>query len=263
MTKRLLAVACALVLGALAMPAYADVNVFADITKDKDINVHENVFIFKFPFVFVILFERLDGVAEATALVNQTNFWNRVDHDRDDIHLSASIDGSVKSNTGIVQVNQDVGNMVNQGNTVSVAVTSTNSWVNTQAEVDQKNFRNSVVETGKATSGIVDRSASITGSVNSNTGIVQVNQNAGMMNNQANTASVGVGQGAFVALTEAALGQVNANNDVKSINTLRLDTIKDSVNGNTGIVSVNQTTGNMNNQGVAVSVGLTAARAGL
>ena len=261
--KRLLGLALAVLVMAIAVPAFADVDVDVKITKDKDIVVKEFIFKLKIPIAIVVLLERLDGAAEAEALVNVVNAKNWVDATRDRIDLDAVITGSINDNSGIVQVNQDVGNMVNQGNVVAVAVTSEKSWTDAQAEVDQTNAFNFVTVTGRATSGIADRTATISGSINNNTGIVQVNQNASYMNNQTNAAAVGVGFGAAVALSEAALGQVNAFNTVREFNTLKEDLIEKSITHNTGIVSVNQSTGNMNNQGAAVSVAGLAARARL
>ncbi len=261
--KRLLGLALAVLVMAMAVPAFADVDVTVDINKDKDIVVKEFIFKLKVPIAIVVLLERLDGAAEAEAIVNVVNARNYVDAARDKIDLDAVIKGSIEHNTGIVQVNQDVGNMVNQGNVVAVAVTSRKSWTDAQAEVDQKNGGNTVIATGRATSAIADRTATISGSINHNAGIVQVNQNASYMNNQTNAAAVGVGFGAAVALSEAALGQVNAGNVVVEINTLKEDLIEKSITHNRGIVMVNQSTGNMNNQGSAVSVAGLAARARL
>ena len=263
--KRLLGLALAGLVMAMAVPAFADVDVNVEINKDKDIVVKELILKLKVPIAIVVLFERLDGTAEAAAVVNVVNARNYVDQSRDNIDLDAVIKGSIEHNRGIVQVNQDVGNMVNQGNVVAVAVTSAKSWTDAQAEVDQKNGWNFVTVRGRATPapGIPDRTATISGSINYNAGIVQVNQNAGYMNNQTNAAAVGVGFGAAVALSEAALGQVNAYNQVLEFNTLKWDLIENSINHNTGIVSVNQSAGNMNNQGAAVSVSGLAARARL
>jgi hypothetical protein len=64
-------------------------------------------------------------------------------------------------------------------------------------------------------------------------------------------------QGVLVALAEADLGQETANNDVIEINSVKLDLILNSVNGNHGITNVNQSAGNMNNQANVVSISFT------
>ena len=58
----------------------------------------------------------------------------------------------------------------------------------------------------------------------------------------------GVGFGAVVALSEGALGQENALNTVIEAGVIKLASITDSINGNFGVVHVNQATGNMANQ---------------
>jgi hypothetical protein len=55
-------------------------------------------------------------------------------------------------------------------------------------------------------------------------------------------------------LSESALGQVNIRNHVHEVQTVKLDLITNSANGNSGVVGVNQSVGNMNNQASAVSV---------
>ncbi|RLA87145.1 MAG: hypothetical protein DRG40_01090, partial [Deltaproteobacteria bacterium] len=92
------------------------------------------------------------------------------------------------------------------------------------------------------------------GSIRGNTGIVNVNQSVGNMNNQANQIVFAVASEALVALAEADLGQTNASNTVREIGTVRFDVIDDSVNGNRGIVNVNQSAGNMNNQANVISI---------
>jgi uncharacterized membrane protein YdcZ (DUF606 family) len=83
---------------------------------------------------------------------------------------------------------------------------------------------------------------------------VGVNQNAGNMNNQLNALAMAVGLGSKWALSEAALGQSNIGNTIVALNTVKSDTITGSVNDNTGVIGVNQTVGNMNNQASVVSM---------
>jgi hypothetical protein len=151
-------------------------------------------------------------------------------------------------------LNQDVGNMVNQANVVAVAVTDTSTaFADAQAAVSQYNQRNSSRQEEVLNVEDPDRTATILGSVNNNAGIVGVNQNAGNMNNQTNAVALAVGIGSQVALAESVLGQVNTGNTVLEVETLKVDRIADSINTNSGIVGVNQSSGNMNNQASAVS----------
>ena len=70
-----------------------------------------------------------------------------------------------------------------------------------------------------------------------------------------NAVAMVIGEGNAVVLTEAALGQVNIFNTVEGIETVKIDMIVASINNNDGIVSVNQSVGNMNNQGSAIAFG--------
>jgi hypothetical protein len=298
--------ALALVLLAASLPASADVNVTATINKTKDITVTESITINKtIDIVVAAAFTNRDilAAAEANALLNITNNNNTVDG-KDvnldegtpasdhvpgvtdyNLRLSAVIgdteQGSVNNNTGVFGLNQDVGNMTNQGNAVSIAgVTDLPSFADAQAGGDQSNTNNTaqdferirdldgnVLEFSDIQADhdrdrfLAGKEATITNSISSNTGIMNVNQNAGNMNNQSNGVAIAIGLGALVALSENDLGQTNAHNTVTEVETVKHDTITDSINNNVGIVSVNQSVGNMNNQGNVVSLAAVASGA--
>ena len=279
--------ALALALLAYSLPASADVEVVASIQKTKDITVTETITITKTVDLTVNALELQYGsAAEADAIVNQENSGNRVDSSLEQldanlgdvnnygIDLDAAIIDSINNNTGIVDVNQDVGNMANQGNQVALAVATPASGtpsptnfvvVNSQSEAEQIN-RNNAVWHGEDPASeeevLVDlveepnEAATIDGSINGNTGIVNVNQNAGNMNNQANSEALAVAISlAGVALSEAALGQVNSNPQnengfpaVFEFGVEKTATLSGSLNGNTGVGGVNQAAGNMANQ---------------
>lgn len=127
---------------------------------------------------------------------------------------------------------------------------------------------------------------SIGGGGQGNIGLVNVNQSAGNMNNQGNAVSVAVDAikdppsvpppppgtppvdpgGSGFANSQAHIEQVNGQegeegegNLVDTVNLLFRDAlIQTSINGNLGIVNVNQSAGNMNNQAnlVAIAVSL-------
>jgi hypothetical protein len=249
---------------AVAVPALADVTVTATIDKTKDKTVTESLTKTKVVTINVTTDLLLEGAAEVEAIVNVTNTENVVDRHPDGaeddfgIRRLATLGDSVNNNTGILGLNQDAGNMVNQANVVSFGFTdSPTAFTEAQAAVEHLNTDNSVFQNESATFDIEnptpDRSATITGSINSNSGIVGVNQNAGNMNNQTNAVALAVGAGAFVALSEADLGQFNSGNTIEEVATVKLDLIQDSITGNAGIVGVNQSSGNMNNQAAAVS----------
>jgi hypothetical protein len=275
-------IALALAVAGTAKTASADVDVVANITKTKDIEILENITIRKQLTIDVDVAFVLEGGAEAQALLNVTNQGNHVDGqdipgdpagvDEYGILYDAELVSSVNGNRGVWGFNQDVGNMTNQANVVSVAGIDDliESFAQSQAHVDQLNTLNVVREEevlrDEEGNHITDlsnldpdlfranKSATIARSINDNSGIINVNQNAGNMNNQSNAVAAAVGIGAELALSEGDLGQENSHNTVDELETVKVSTIQGSINGNSGIVNVNQSTGNMNNQGNVVSI---------
>lgn len=277
MRRAMFALALAALVGAPPAPAGADVFVTVEVNKEKDVFVLEQVEKFKFVRIEVTMEQSLNGAAEAQALANQRNVENtsreadpdvvgeigagEIDPNDMLIFKHALISDSINDNTGVVGVNQDVGNMVNQANVVALATTnSETALTHAQAEADQVNVANSSFHREMTAFDINDPegnpnlTATITDSVSGNAGVVGVNQNAGNMNNQANLVAMSVGLGSHFALSESALGQVNVGNHVVEAQTVKFDLISNSANGNSGVVGVNQSVGNMNNQASAVSV---------
>ena len=258
----------------LVAPASAFVFVYVDVQKDKSVTVNESIYISKDVDINVDLDVSLEGAAEAIALANQENWGGEVDGAGDGEgpaagnFRDATIRRSINENRGIVGVNQDAGNMNNQGNNVAVAVTDAlDSFANAESSASQINVANEV-EALEDVDNLIDpttgeilppqKSGTIAGSITMNRGIVGVNQSVGNMNNQLNNVALAAGlEGVDVALSEADLGQLNAFNLVFETNTHKADTISASINANTGIVGVNQSAGNMNNQGNVVSAAVT------
>ena len=100
-------------------------------------------------------------------------------------------------------------------------------------------------------------------SASAHVGLIGINQNAGNMNNQTSSVALALGVGAQVALSESALGQVNSGNKVYEVGTMKTDLIENSLNYNLGTVQVNQSSGNMNNQGSSIAISATVAQATL
>ena len=293
--RKLLLAGVAAGLGLWAASASADVTVTAVITKDKDITVTEEITKFKDVDIEadVILF--VNKAAEVDSLINQSNFDNEACENC--AEKLDWIKNSVNNNTGVVSVNQAAGNNNNQANALSAAVDNEElpippddvpevpeepgtpgGFAEAQAAVDQVNGlkkETTVVrnpDTGELISvtvvrtplpnivdsvNIVFREARIQNSINNNLGVVGVNQATGNMANQANNVGLAIALSVGVALVEADLGQENANNDVHERDVLKTALLLDSVNGNQGIVGVNQSSGNMANQ--ANVAGLSAA----
>ena len=161
-------IALALALAGSATPASADVDVFASISKNKDITITETITVTKDITISVAsTFDSLEGGAEAQALMNVDNSrqhgercgsWDPTDQipeegDAYGIHLSAiigddSLGGSINENTGVFGFNQDVGNMTNQGNVVSVAgiADTIEAFADAQAHADQVTTENTSTE---------------------------------------------------------------------------------------------------------------------
>lgn len=281
-SKLAISVALAAGLGFVAVPASADVTALAEITKTKDVTVTLDVVKNKSAVIDVDFAPELDGAAEADAITNQTTSGQIIDDtqeqniDRDEaspfgLDLASVMADSVNDNTGVVGINQDVGVMVNQGNQVALAVVvdevgETLHFTNAEAFADQEVSGNStrtvgVLEDINDPSAGADKVITIRGSVNGNSGIIGVNQNAGNANNQSNSAAISVGSNSVMALSESGLGQVTSGNTVEEIETVKLARIVDSVNGNSGVIGVNQSTGNFNNQSSLVAFSALTASA--
>ena len=280
--------------------ASADVLLYWDVDKNKRIDIDIVVAKFKFAEVFVLFDRELEGAAEAHAFGNQWNAFNTVtfanERAAEDmiIRKSAITADSFNENEGIMQANQDAGNMVNQGNAASISLTASDpanvgtdlqgTFVHSEAFAEQVNVRNSTYHhernpfTGDARTVeeviAVDPAdlptavpgfltADINDSFNNNMGVLQFNQNNGNTNNQYNALAAAIGDDAAYALADAGIAQVNAANFVDDRNTIKYDNIRRSFNGNQGTVAVNQAAGHHNNQATVVSIAAISSLAGV
>jgi len=321
MKNLLLSAAASLALtAALGGVAHADATTKWTVTNTKTTVILEPTTITKTETVTVTDTKPLDGMASALALVNSTveravvgladvpqnvvvgsnQGTNGIPEFKGDpfnfgIRRTATVFDSVEHNTGIGQLNQDVGNNSNQGNVIAAAFvfdatdTSPNGGTLAKAEayVEQlSEFNSSLnVESGDPSSkdnGLVANpgytsgpngtpatpedgpllpqiEATISDSINSNTGVFMVNQNAGNNNQQHNALAAAIGDNTFTALSDAGLHQVNKGNSVYDVNTVKEDVILHAVNNNSGIIAVNQATGDNNNQATVVSVAAIAS----
>ncbi len=144
------------------------------------------------------------------------------------------------------------------------------------ALLNQDNSENSACEN------CAEKKDSIVDSGSDNSGILSINQASGNMNNQGNVVAVAVdvrvvppdGDGGpdgeqfeedtGFAEAQAAAEQINQFSSVDSINLFFRDAeIVDSINNNAGVVHVNQSAGNMNNQGNALSMSVSFAIGGV
>jgi hypothetical protein len=281
MKKEILGLAAAVLAGAIASPALADVTAVATITKTKDVKVTEHITILKDISITGTVALTTSKAAEALALANIDNHNNRTDRTIDatgvseglfssdaPIYRTATINNSIDNNHGSVGVNQDTGNDVNQANLIAYGLTDQGSnFTNGEASVDQSNTQNVVdfswtIDTDFPNALYdVNVTASMSNSVNHNTGVVGVNQNSGNNNNQTNAVALAAGlplagtPGQGIALAEADLGQENTHNTVHAVNVSATATIDGSISNNTGIVGVNQAVGNNSNEANVAAVG--------
>jgi hypothetical protein len=127
--------------------------------------------------------EDLDGFAEAQAAVDQENLDNLVVSIQI-IFRDALIQNSINGNVGITGVNQATGNINNQANAVSLAVSLNGGVALSEGLLGQEISGNQNFEAD------IFKTATISGSISGNTGVTQVNQSAGNLGNQANLVSV-------------------------------------------------------------------------
>lgn len=272
----------------LATPAMADVQVVGTVDVNKDIDITVDTNKDKNVDVDVDFDSQLDGSAQSNAIINATvddvtvGAYDESITDQD-IDKTVSTINSVNANTEIVQFNQDAGNVANQGNVMSAAAVFTDEGdtqvVMSEAYADQRvsNSQSTHEEGFQNLEGLVDANGNVTldgnfeydltaeivNSYNGNSGVVMGNQNVGNANNQHNLLSLAVGDNAVVALSDAGLGQQNSGNMLRDVNSLKHGSVTDSMNGNTGIVAVNQSTGAFNNQATVISVAALTSTAGL
>ena len=164
----------------------------------------------------------------------------------------ATLMGSANGNQGIAGVNNASGNLNNQSNTVAGTLTAEGYGEASLAHAVAFAFQGNILNGYFSWEKIV--SAGIFGSANGNTGVAGVNNAAGSQNNQTNTVAVAAGLNVSIALSEATLAQANALGFVCVTGGENSATIACSVNGNHGVVGVNNSAGAQNNQANLVSI---------
>jgi len=123
------------------------------------------------------------GFAESQASGEQVNYQNEIDSIQI-LFRDSVITDSVNDNTGLTYVNQATGNMGNQANALSVAVSLAPGIALSEADLGQLNAENDVFEFD------IIKDARVLRSVNRNDGVTGVNQSSGNMANQANVVSI-------------------------------------------------------------------------
>jgi len=166
-----------------------------------------------------------------------------------DMSSSALIQDSFNGDAGIIDVNQQAGDLNNQANVRAFAYTpGLGTLQAAQADVTMAMYGNSITTSGGALS------AGIDGSFNNTVGIVGVNQAAGSLNEEVNVLalSLGASPGADSIIlddaTLALIGTPDQNTENKDPNKPRQQTtsMTNSFNNFTGIAQVNQVAGDLN-----------------
>lgn len=227
--------------------SYKGVDVVAWVNFDKkryvNVNVHKTITTKIVVFNYHVLFGHTG--AESHSVSDQLNYDNDV---WGSAYTQAQINHSVNQNVGITQVNQDAGNMVNQANTLSVAVAKKAFFADASVSAQQ------VIDWSRVDVVYSSSNATISGSISKNEGVTMVNQNSGNVNNQKNSVSLAIGGHSAVALSESDLGQWVTGSGTNGHYAESKALITRSVNANKGITTVNQSSGNLNNQGTTISV---------
>lgn len=258
--KRMLVAGAALLAlaGFGAGPAYADGDVYVTTFLGKEINQYELFYNDTEVLVLAEVNVNATEVANSSAILNQRNEYNFACENC--AEKESIIVDSASRNVGMVSVNQATGNMNAQGTLISAAVDTEQEppgtderygFAEATASAEQINQYNNTFATG-----ILYRDASIDNSFNGNDGLAYGNQAVGSMANQTNVLAAAFSLAdSGVAMSDAQLGQANADNHVTEYGTVhRSSSISGSINNNTGIVGVNQSSGNMANQANIVAI---------
>jgi len=201
------------------------------ITKDIEISVNQNT--------------SVGQSAESSSTGSVYNKGNKIEEIN--VSSSATIWGSSFNGVaGIISINQAPGSMNNQGNSVSIsfAKDGADSLLRSASSFNQSSSENTLNAEGFTRSNTIQDNA-----FNGLSGVIGVNQSAGNMNSQNNITCISTGGNPVVSLSHADLGMISGQNTVFEAGVSKIDTISSfAFEGVSGIVSINQSSGNMNNQ---------------
>lgn len=211
----------------------------------------------------------VDNSAQAQTLkkdINESNRVSEVPSVVDDKFDALFTDPVAPTNTatiapatfdnagGVINVNQAPGSINNQGNAASVAIAQAgNAAIGASATAEKLNDDNKVDAQASV------RSNAIEPAFMAAKGIIGVNQAAGNLNNQDNATSLGVGANSMAAVSASDLGLVNMGNEGSYFATTKTDALNGGFVGAAGVIGVNQSSGDMNNQANVVSLSLTTS----
>ncbi len=135
---------------------------------------------------------------------------------------------------------------------VAVLANAASGAVTADVVVSQRAVGNTVTEQN------VSRSVVFAGSGNNHTGVLAINQEAGNLNSQANIHAIAVSTGgaSVESLQVHGIQELRDNTVIVRDSGPRETRIENSFQGSTGIVGINQSAGNLNQQLNVVAVGI-------
>jgi hypothetical protein len=188
------------------------------------------------------------GGAVATIVVDQRVVGNRVEEQN--ISRTTRFENSGRDNLGIVNINQDAGNLNNQANVTVLAILQ--GGTNVGSAVHGLDIAATAARTDNTViTGGGHRENRIASSFAGTVGLVNANQSGGNLNSQANLVALGLGVLAvpdFAPLGDSALGEIAARSSVirEGPGGSRIDVVTDSFGGYRGVALVSQVSGDLN-----------------
>ena len=229
----------------LSLPAFADgetdgsdtITTNVEITKDIEIGVSQ-----------------IASVAQSA----ETSSTGSVDNSGNEIaEINVDSSATIQSSSfngvdGVISINQAPGSMNNQGNSVSIsfAKDGADTLLRSASSFNQSSSENTLTAEGSTMSNNIKANA-----FNSLSGVIGINQSAGNLNSQNNIACISTGGNPVVSLSPADLGMISGHNTVFETGVSKIDTISSfAFEGVSGVISINQSSGNMNNQVNVVTI---------
>lgn len=186
------------------------------------------------------------GAAVATIVIDQRAVGNRVEEQN--IGHSTLLESSGRDNRGIVNINQDAGNINNQANVTELSISQGRTNVGSAVhglDIAAVRADNTVITGGG------HHENRIVSSFAGTVGLVNANQSVGNLNSQANVVVLSLGAlgvSDLALLGDSALGAITARNSVlqEGAGGSRVDIVSDSFAGYRGVALVSQVSGDLN-----------------
>lgn len=162
-------------------------------------------------------------------------------------NYGTSIINSYKENTGLFNLNQSSGNINNQSN-LTVIIITPDSKGNILSSIGLTGIDISLGNTIKY-SGTISRQSLIENSFENSKGLFLINQSPGSLNQQSNALIISLGVGSALMLSDFELATSSAGNSIQYEPGTVLeskDTINNSFSAMSGIVIINQSSGDLN-----------------